>query len=55
VGHEQRRRAQRLLQGADQPVEDPLAADGLEPLGAPAEPGGAAAGEDGAAGLVTRQ
>ena len=49
VGHQQRRRSEGVGQRPDQAVQDPLAADRFQALGAAAEPGGAAPGQHGAA------
>ena len=46
VGNEQRRPAEGRRHHPHQAIEDPLAADCLEPLRAAAESGGAAAAED---------
>jgi hypothetical protein len=50
IGDEDGGSTERVGQDADQPVQDPLAADDFQTLRTAAEPGGAAAGQDRAVG-----
>ena len=49
VGHEERSGAERVSEGMHETVEDAFAPDRLQPLGASAESGGLATGQDGPA------